>query len=276
MKELQLDTWEQFEEKVSELAELNKTSLLEVLFRGQGNSKWRLVTTLERSARPEDLRSLQYYALIAKIRPILGTLTGKEWELPDQKALDQLFGDYDVGSRTMSFGQTPGYSYMAYLRHYGFPSPLLDWTLSPYVAAFFAFQQKPPGDVKDVAIFGLLESPKNMKGRSSSEPAVYRLGPLVQTDKRHFNQQSSYTMCCAFKLGEGWRFAPHEDVFENVDVDSWSTGQDQLWKFTLPATERQKVLRRLQQFNVNSFSLVGTEESLLEMLAIQELEMPKR
>jgi hypothetical protein len=32
-----------------------------------------------------------------------------------------------------------GYKYFVCLRHYGFPSPLLDWSRSPYFAALFAF-----------------------------------------------------------------------------------------------------------------------------------------
>jgi len=41
-------------------------------------------------------------------------------------------------------------------------------------------------------------------------------------------------------------------------------------KFTIPASEQIKVLTLLDEFNVNSFSLFGSEESLMETLAARE------
>lgn len=42
------------------------------------------------------------------------------------------------------------------------------------------------------------------------------------------------------------------------------------WKFTIPVSEQKKVLKLLDEFNVNAFSLFGSEESLMEMLAVRE------
>ena len=66
-----------------------------------------------------------------------------------------------------------------------------------------------------------------------------------------------------------WRFAPYAKVFSpggpNVDV---------LWKYDIPSTERLTVLRFLNDdYNMNAFSLFQSEESLMETMALRELDL---
>jgi hypothetical protein len=42
------------------------------------------------------------------------------------------------------------------------------------------------------------------------------------------------------------------------------------WKFTIPVTEQPKVLALLDEYNLNAFSLFGSEEHLMETLATRE------
>jgi hypothetical protein len=53
-------------------------------------------------------------------------------------------------------------------------------------------------------------------------------------------------------------------------------GQDLLWKFNIPTSERLKVLKFLDAHNLNAFSLFGSEESLMETMALRELEFREK
>jgi hypothetical protein len=96
-------------------------------------------------------------------------------------------------------------------------------------------------------------------------PVIYRLGPYVGTHRRHFLQQSEYTMCLNFE--DEWRFEQYQGVFEGY------RRQGILWKFNIPATERLKVLKLLEEYNLNAFSLFDSEESLMETMALREMHL---
>ena len=205
-----------------------------------------------------------YYHLILRIKSEIETSTGLRWrDDPTYPEMETLLADYDSFNRTL--GDFPHYIYMSYLRHHGFPSPLLDWSQSPFVAAYFAFR-RPQSDL--VAIYAYCELPLTYKVASSDEPQIWKFGPYIAAHKRHFAQQSQYTVCVQCNDGK-WLFKPHSDVFEK-QAPRQKGRQDVLKKFVLRATDRQNVLRELSDYNLNAYSLFASEESLMEMLSLRE------
>jgi len=113
------------------------------------------------------------------------------------------------------------------------------------------------------------DSPEGYRADSSAEPWIQRTGPYVSTHRRHFLQQSDYTLCMNFHEN-AWYFAGHTEVFGRGDIH-----QDLLWKFNIPWTERLKVLKLLDDYNLNALSLFDSEEALMETMALRELEFKK-
>lgn len=270
MQEKNLNSSEEFEKSLQNLKEesIHGRYSSEFLYRGQRDHTRKLSTTLERDWQ-KNISLKEYHHLIFVVKPQIESFTGVNWNIlsyPDGfekwlKENDSLIPNA-FGTST-EFQDT--YSYMGYLRHYGFPSPLLDWTSSPYVAAYFAFRSKLQGDEK-ASIYVFLESVGRYKMNSHTEPCIYKFGPYVRTDRRHFLQQSQYTICL-IRDGE-WRYVPHESACARDDPS-----QDVLWKFNIPSSERLKVLRLLDGYNLNALSLFGSEESLMETMALREIHL---
>jgi hypothetical protein len=266
MHTIDLERWEEFEEQLR-TREISTGG--QHLFRGQGKSCWSLDTTLER-AEQRGIPFAEYYRLISVARPQIETFTETNWgTLPEYDKVAEWAQEYDKFSLMLSGigGMFPAYSYMAYLRHHGFPSPLLDWTRTPYVAAYFAFRNAAK---ERVAIYVYLERPGGSKLWSSEQTQIHTLGPYIRTHRRHFLQQSTYSICLDFQNGRGWNFAPHENVFARND-----DRQDILLKFTIPSIERVKVLRKLDSYNLNAFSLFDSAEALMETMGIRQIDFKR-
>jgi hypothetical protein len=111
LRPLPVETWDQFKELVNGLERKR------FIFRGQEDSDWRLRTSFFRTGRA----ILERYLVndINDLQKAFSALTRYPFDLKDP----------------LQYG-----AFLNLAQHHGYPTPLLDWTWSPYVAAFFAFR----------------------------------------------------------------------------------------------------------------------------------------
>ena len=264
MKEVRLSSWNDLEAAVSSLFQdiddkrtRSETYVSYPLFRGHASASWTLSTTLERYSG-KIWSANDYYEILCAVKPTIESLTSQSWSLSETCDRD----DSEIRAPLAPLG----YELMVYLRHHGFPSPLLDWTRSPYVAAFFAYCSNETNEDSEVAIYSYVEYYGAGKGGIGSKPRIVGLGPYVVAHRRHYSQQSEYTICEKHEAQQ-YVYWNHEDVFAGGESE-----EDLITKFVLPRNERINVMRKLEIMNITSYALFGNEESLMETLAYREIQ----
>ncbi len=261
VNEVSVKDWASFEAQATRVLEdfevrrgAGKGYFSDPLFRGQADQSWPLVTTLERfSTKPWSVK--RYHRLVLSVAPAVVSLTSREWGLDRDREVDE-------GSQ----GPPPGYEFMIYLRHHGFPSPLLDWSRSPYVAAFFAFAPRPQSTCEAVAIYAFLEHVGNGKEFSGDGARIIGLGPNAVTHERHHTQQCQYTICKK-RVDNSYLYCNHEEALHDRVI-----AQDLLTKYIIPVAERDRFLRKLESMNIHAYALFHDEGSLMQTLAYREVE----
>ncbi|MGC1378529.1 MAG: FRG domain-containing protein [Anaerolineales bacterium] len=237
-----------------------------ILFRGQASAKWPLKTTLERETDKE-FTFMRYLSDARYIIPELESYTGIKWDyLPN---VSDFYGV--IGNRNKVFGPDPfpDYEYWVYLRHHGYPSPFLDWSESPYIAAYFAMCDANPKE-ECIAVFVYIESINSGKDfYGEGKPLIQEKGPHIATHKRHFMQKACYTMALKWvEERKDYVFCSHDEIF-----DKKHPKQDILIKITIPIADRKLALKELDDYNINHFTLFQTEDSLIRKFSMENFDM---
>lgn len=281
-KTVQLKNWEEFEKMVSE----DKPSEnLPTLYRGHACKKWRIKTTLERWGKNDhpidDYDEKVGKACIRSATAIPGAIPFLELgDIPAHPTFKTPKVDLTKTSEADARANAEAVfqsgevskaqiSRMAFLRQNGFPSPLLDWTLSPYIAAFFAFDPPPvESGSESVAIIQAKFLDGTVFTGAEGRPVSFRcLDQWVVTDKKHFLQQNRYTVCTGYNQYNRPIFINHEDAIRECVKEAPGKALPFLRKYTIPISERPHFLRKLHQMNITRYSLFESTEGLMQLLA---------
>lgn len=254
-----LESWDEFPDSLSKVKSSVKFPS-SIVYRGQSNSDWKLESTLNRYLNEDEISFNEYNNILLNIQPNLKTFFNNSIIHIELEAIK------DVGNKILEkdgfFKESlPFFEYAGFLRHYGFPSPLLDWSLSPYIAAFFAFREV-NSDGNYVSIHVFKEFPK-VGNVDRSKPKIFGIGTNINVDKRHFSQQCEYTICLRQNESGEALLCSHESAF---GVDS-TTSYGGIGRILIPSSERVKALKELDKMNINSFSLFHSDDAFMETMA---------
>jgi hypothetical protein len=217
------------------------------LFRGQ-TEPWRLRTSFHRTGRADLIRFLSediqalYKHLSARTKHVFNL------EIPNENG-----------------------AFFNLVQHHGYPMPLLDWTYSPYVAAFFAFR----GITSEKAT------------RASSEAKV-RIFVFDQEQWRADWQQlvilaaaSPHLSIGEFLAIENERMIPQQaaSTVTNIDdIESYIKSKESgdkkyLQAIDLPIQDRDKVVRELRFMGITAGSLFPGLDGACEELKERNFEI---
>ena len=229
IQEVHFESWEQFKDKISEHLFPNEVFRRgKYLFRGHSERTWTLISTFDRmfANQPKELRLKIADELLDRFKRAL------EWQNVPAEARSS-------DSMMLALGQ-----------HYGLPTRLLDWTESPYIAAFFAFNRS--------ALWGAHDQQVAIWVLDSDNPIWSAHYGVEIIDVPSFGNQRIRNQSGKFTLAKT-PFATLEAYIEAHNDDR------ALQKYLLPATQSERALADLDAMGIHHATVYPEIEGAAQM-----------
>lgn len=255
---VEFDTWKSFKgdlfERIAKVQAASPTAPADhrpkFLFRGQACADWPLWTSFDRMIEDRKVTSTNiekiYHAAL---------------EVFYQHGMEA-----NVFSRLARLGTTSAFNHVkqdphllaeleAFAQHYGFPTRLLDWSESPYVAAFFAACEPEKCVSKVIAIWCL--DVVEAKHVTNDHDLVVQDREL-DGDRRQVWQRASFTI-------NRTNLTRTNEVFDPTKGKLRADARlPVLFKCTIPVSESEAMLEDLDFMRINYLSVYPDVEGLVK------------
>lgn len=232
------------------------------LFRGQSNADWRLEPAIQRVLRPG--------VKAGRVRS-----NGDAWKI-EEELRRQFYQDAHNWIPATSLPQKPElypWNAWAVMQHFGAPTRLLDWSLSAYVALFFACQDG--WGESDGAVYCVRSSSIAAKEARRYPQYDAFAGPDWSAPEKQFVQQETPTRLIAFfpvrypadrmYMQQGWFSICSDALVDHETALSECLGSDPdgaLVQLIIPRDEKADMMRRLQAMNITGRTLFPGADGL--------------
>ena len=263
MHEIEVKDWQQFL-KLATHFDIESPLADTYIFRGQARADWLLIPSLVRSAQSARLDPVQ--ALSIEAAATAEFQTQAHLHLPSQ----------------MIFDRKDLIAWWGLMQHYYAPTRLLDWTASPFVAAYFAIEREPdhPGavwyfhchtvDAYMRKTYEGYEFPKREKMEqvlldSNAKDILYFGAARTQTD-RMAAQQTKGALSTQI-------LADHGQIMAKAVATGEAKKEMEVYgKLIIPKTLKPEFLRRLRSMNITARALFpgvdGLGRSVAELVRL--------
>lgn len=222
-------SWEEFRADLLRLFRQPAERRKQILFRGMSSPSWKLVTTFDRT----------FPSLVQ---------TDRERRILDMHAA---FNDEAIRGQLVQSPFIPGPELELLARHHGLPSPQLDFTSSPYIAAFFAYAGADPSRDDSVSVWTLDRNalPEDPNIVITDEVAILRY------NRRALAQHGVFVRLAQSK--------PLDEVVPSA-----------LFRFDLRMTDRLVAMKDLEAMGISSATLMcdleGVADTITQRFIMEE------